>query len=142
MMRQDKTLHQQEKPACPVGRSVFWNRSDRLAITVLLAVWGICLTCHAAKHAAALDWPAKIDSARVETVLEKINPNTASPASLRRLPGIGPVKAEAIVAYRQDHPVKSSCIFNSEKDLETVPGIGPEIVKRISNHLVFNKRQP
>ncbi len=135
MMEPDQTLHQP-------GKSVLWNRSDRLAITVLLAVWGICLTCHAAKHAAALGWPPKIDSAKVEMVQEKIDPNTASPASLRRLPGIGPIKAEAIVAYRQDHPVKSGCTFNSEKDLENVSGIGPETVKRISKHLVFNERLP
>ncbi len=135
MMEPDKTLHQQ-------GKSVFWNRSDRLAITVLLAVWGICLTCHAARHTSALGWPPRIDSARVEMVREKIDPNTASPASLRRLPMIGPVKAEAIVAYRQSSSNQAGRAFEYAKDLENVPGIGPEIVKRIKNHLTLDERQP
>ncbi len=133
MMGSDKTLHQP-------GKSVFWNRSDRLAMTVLLAVWGICLTCHAAKHAAALGWPPKIDSARVEMVREKINPNIAPSASLRRLPGIGPVKAEAIVAYRQSRSNQAGRAFKSAEDLENVPGIGPETIERIWKHLTLNKR--
>ncbi|MCD4699530.1 MAG: helix-hairpin-helix domain-containing protein [Phycisphaerae bacterium] len=135
MTKPDQTFHQP-------GRSVLWNRSDRLAVTVLLGVWGIYLTCHAAKQTAALGQPPTIDSIKVELVREKIDPNTASSASLRRLPMIGPVKAEAIVAYRQTHHRDSGSAFNSEKDLENVPGIGPGIVERISRHLVFNERLP
>ena len=119
------------------GRSSLWNRSDRPALIVLLGVWGIYLTYLSATHTAALGCPPTIDSAKVRTVREKINPNTASPASLRRLPMIGPVKADAIVAYRQ-----AGHTFESAEDLKNVRGIGPGIVKRIEKHLTFDEKLP
>lgn len=51
---------------------------------------------------------------------EPVNLNTASEAELLRLPGIGPTKARAIVAYRQ-----SRGSFASVEELVRVPGIGP-----------------
>lgn len=129
-MEPDQTLR---KP----GRSVLWNRSDRQALIVLLGAWGIYLTYLAATHTAALGCPPTIDSYRVELVREKIDPNTASSASLRRLPMIGPVKAEAIVAWR-----RAGRAFESAEDLQKVSGIGPGTVKRISKHLVFNEKLP
>lgn len=62
----------------------------------------------------------------------RINPNTASPGSLSRLPGIGIHRAEAIVRFRRKH------VFSSSSDLLAVPGIGPAIVKRIAPHLCFD----
>ncbi|HUG28483.1 MAG TPA: helix-hairpin-helix domain-containing protein, partial [Gemmatimonadales bacterium] len=49
-----------------------------------------------------------------------INLNAATEAELLRLPGIGPAKARAIVAYRQ-----SRGPFASVEDVLRVPGIGP-----------------
>jgi competence protein ComEA len=46
--------------------------------------------------------------------------NTATEAELLRLPGIGPAKARAIVAYRQ-----SRGPFASVEEVLRVPGIGP-----------------
>ncbi len=116
-------------------QSLLWNRTDRTALTTLLGVWGIYLAYLAATHTAALGCPPTIDSDKVKLVREKINPNTAPPASLRRLPMIGPVKAEAIVAYR-----RAGHTFKSAEDLENVSGIGPGTVKRIKKYLKFNKR--
>ena len=48
-----------------------------------------------------------------------LDPNTADPASLEVLPGIGPRRAEAIVAARCRRR------FASAGDLERVPGLGP-----------------
>ena len=50
---------------------------------------------------------------------QRLDPNTADPASLEVLPGIGPARAEAIVAARCRRR------FASAGDLERVPGIGP-----------------
>ncbi len=50
-----------------------------------------------------------------ERVVEKININTASRTQLETLPGIGPVKALAIIAHRP---------YERIEDLRSVPGIG------------------
>lgn len=54
--------------------------------------------------------------------------NLASAQDLDRLPGIGPAKAQAIVAYRQRHGP-----FRSGLDLAGVPGIGPALAARLQN---------
>ena len=49
-----------------------------------------------------------------------LDPNTAAPASLEVLPGIGPVRAAAIESERCRRP------FESVAELERVAGIGPK----------------
>lgn len=46
--------------------------------------------------------------------------NTATAEQLDSLPGIGPVTAQKILAYRQEHGA-----FHAVAELEGVPGIGP-----------------
>lgn len=60
---------------------------------------------------------------------ERINPNVDSAASLRRLPGIGPARAKAIVAWREGrggHAFRDAC------DLTAIRGIGPATTQRVS----------
>jgi competence protein ComEA len=45
--------------------------------------------------------------------------NTATPEQLDALPGVGPVTAQKIVAYRQEHGA-----FHSVDELDAIPGIG------------------
>lgn len=52
-----------------------------------------------------------------------VNVNSAGPEELQRLPGIGPAKARAIVAYREAHGP-----FATLDSLLQVPGIGPSIL--------------
>jgi competence protein ComEA len=70
----------------------------------------------------------------------KINPNTASWASLARLPGIGPVRAQAIVTYREKCAgrVPTSRVFGSADDLARIKGIGPATITQISSYLAFD----
>lgn len=55
-----------------------------------------------------------------------INLNTADLTQLQQLSGVGPVTAQAIVTYREDHGP-----FTSIDQLEEVPGIGPATRTRL-----------
>ena len=60
-----------------------------------------------------------------------INVNTASPEQLLRLPGIGPVTAQAIASARAERP------FRSLSDLDAVKGIGPKTLDKLRPFVVF-----
>jgi competence ComEA-like helix-hairpin-helix protein len=67
----------------------------------------------------------------------RINPNYAPQASLRRLPGIGEGRAEAIVAYRENFSGEDSKAFRDCDDLQKVKGIGPKTAADICEWLKF-----
>lgn len=56
--------------------------------------------------------------------------NEAGAAELEALPGLGPVRAAAIVTYRTRHGP-----FAAVEDLTAVPGIGPTLLKRLRPYL-------
>ncbi|MGH7523117.1 MAG: ComEA family DNA-binding protein [Gemmatimonadales bacterium] len=62
---------------------------------------------------------------------EPIDLNRASVADLVTLPGIGPGKAGAIVAFRD-----SAGPFRQIEDLRRVPGISAALLKRLTGHVV------
>jgi hypothetical protein len=59
----------------------------------------------------------------------RLDPNTAAPAALEVLPGIGPARAAAIAAERCRAP------FRSLAELERVPGIGARTRERLAPFL-------
>ncbi|HJK44978.1 MAG TPA: helix-hairpin-helix domain-containing protein, partial [Methanocorpusculum sp.] len=59
-----------------------------------------------------------------------VNLNTASPALLSYVSGIGPVLAEKIVAYRTEHGP-----FKNRRELLDVPGVGPKIFEQAAGFL-------
>lgn len=63
---------------------------------------------------------------------EKINVNTASQEQLELLDGIGPVKAEAMVAYREENGK-----FTCAEDLLKVPGIGEATLEAIRDDITW-----
>jgi competence protein ComEA len=62
---------------------------------------------------------------------KKIYINTASEEEILQLPGIGPTKAAAIIAYREEHGP-----FQKAEDLLNVTGIGEKTLEKIKEHIV------
>lgn len=61
----------------------------------------------------------------------KININTALPADLKGLPGIGEVMAERIIEYRELHGR-----FTKTEDIKKVKGIGDKKFEHIQQYLI------
>ena len=57
--------------------------------------------------------------------------NSASAEQLDTLPGIGPVTAQKIVSYRQQHGA-----FTSVDGLDAIPGIGPARISELQGLVV------
>ncbi|MGF0004385.1 helix-hairpin-helix domain-containing protein [Bacillus altitudinis] len=59
-----------------------------------------------------------------------VNVNQADAAELQTINGIGPAKAEAIVAYREEHGE-----FQQIEDLRNISGFGEKTIERLENQL-------
>ena len=64
-----------------------------------------------------------------------VNVNSATAAELAAVPGIEPSLASAIVSHREKHGD-----FAAIRDLSSVEGVTPEILKKISNRLTVGVR--
>lgn len=76
----------------------------------------------------------------LEASRQRINPNTASMASLVRLPGIGKARAMDIIHYRQNQKPDEP-VFLSARDLENIRGIGPKTAAALEPWLTFETEQ-
>ena len=101
-------------------------------------VCAAALACRAMDRTRAAGGIDDIQVDRVAAATQRVDPNTATVASLRRLPNIGPAKARAIVAYRRTHPA----VFRTADDLARVRGIGPGTVARIARYLTVPSPRP
>jgi competence protein ComEA len=61
-------------------------------------------------------------------VTQLININSATQVELESLPGIGPVRAQAILQYRQENG-----FFDEIEGLQKVPGIGPATFEQLKD---------
>ncbi|MDH5479769.1 MAG: helix-hairpin-helix domain-containing protein [Nitrosomonas sp.] len=64
------------------------------------------------------------------TVFAVVNINTATQTELESLQGIGPVKAKAIIEYREKNGA-----FVSKDSLENVDGVGPGTMKQLGKSI-------
>jgi len=73
---------------------------------------------------------------------DRVNPNDAPPASLARLPRIGPARAREIVSYRRQFVEQAGqrVAFSRVEDLREVTGIGPATIEAIRPWLSFDSR--
>ena len=74
-----------------------------------------------------------------ETELDsRINPNEAPIASLIRLPGVGLLRAQAIVEYKKNFRKNGDTpAFQNLDDLQKIKGIGPKTAQDMAQWLKF-----
>jgi competence protein ComEA len=82
-----------------------------------------------AEDMARADGPTSVSVRKPTAALIRIN--TATATEFQALPGIGPVLAARIIAYREEHGP-----FTSIDDLTKVKGIGPKLMERIRGMVV------
>ncbi len=96
------------------------------------------LTLHGAEVEAAEGWDMTVEHSvpaeELVPVWEPLNVNTAAAEELERLPGIGPVLAQAIVDYRTEHGP-----FESVDELLRVDGIGKTKLENIRNEITVGE---
>jgi competence ComEA-like helix-hairpin-helix protein len=105
-----------------------WTRRNLAALIALCLLAAAFLGSRGLRRGVELGEPIAVLPQRVRMGTERINPNTATVASFRRLPGIGAKTAEKIVAYRRRNP---DLPFRTPADLTNVKGIGVKTVQRI-----------
>ncbi len=66
-------------------------------------------------------------------IIALVNINQAGLDELVTLPGIGPVTAEKIINYRQEH------LFTRVEEIQKVPGIGPATFEQIKLYLTVGE---
>ncbi|PLR78091.1 hypothetical protein CU633_07475 [Bacillus sp. V3-13] len=62
---------------------------------------------------------------------ELVNINTADPAALETLPGIGPSKSAAIIEYRETNGA-----FKTVDDLKSISGIGEKTFEKLKDKII------
>ena len=112
-----------------------WTGANLGAALILSLAAAGALAWRAASGRFELGPSPAAEERRVEATRERVNPNTASLPSLRRLPGLGPIRAAAILDYRQASGRPAP--FRSLKDLESVHGIGPATAENLREYLEF-----
>lgn len=74
----------------------------------------------------------------------QLDPNTADADLLAQLPGLGPARARAVVAYRQQRRSADGIdvVFRTPSDLLKVRGIGPATLQQLTPYLLFPHTEP
>ncbi|MBE3143290.1 MAG: helix-hairpin-helix domain-containing protein [Planctomycetes bacterium] len=109
------------------------NRIQLLAFVIascLAVVFGLCFTI----GSVVAD-----SSVGIIELESRVNPNDAPAAGLMMLPGVGPVRAQAIISYREQfrQSGRGDLAFQDCIDLDNVKGIGPVTISNMCEHLKF-----
>lgn len=100
-------------------------RSALAGAAALLLIGQLCVAIFAG--GASRSTSPQLTPAQAKLALD---PNSASAAELDLLPGIGPTRAAAIIAYRSQSP--GGRAFQTVYDLDRVRGIGPATLVQIA----------
>ncbi len=120
-----------------------FTRRDRIAITciatLILIGWGVRYIVHRSVEPGdrnAVKPPAELMS-EGKQFTSPVNINSAGKEELEILPMIGPVKAEAIISYRNKNGH-----FTTISDIKKVHGIGPATYEEIKSNITVNTEIP
>ncbi len=115
------------------GFNAGMNKIQLFAFVVAAGMAVAFCLCFALVGVAADDKMGTVELER------RINPNDAPQASLTRLPGVGMVRAQAIVTYREQFRQngKGDLAFRDCNDLRNVKGIGPVTARQMCEWLKF-----
>ena len=118
----------------PLQTRLLWRRGQQLALLVLCLLAGAALALRTTQRPQFIGLALPVDGAKISLAAEKINPNTASIASLDRLPGIGRTRAATIVAYRNQAGPNA---FRTAEDMTKIKGIGKATVEHMAPYLAL-----
>ncbi len=118
--------------------------AERLGKTGRLLLWAVT----GAAAAGALGWyiledrPEPVTVRPLEAQVQRaqgapLDVNTATAEELEALPGIGPVLAERIVAWREEHGP-----FAAPEDVTAVPGVGPAVYEAVRPYIEDEEEEP
>jgi hypothetical protein len=119
-------------PPAPTRYDLRWPPAGQAVLVLCCAAFGAVLALRHAGRAVRAGEPIPVDRRRAAAVAERVDPNLAGIGSLLRLPAIGRIRAEAILAYRAAHGPRA---FGCAEDLAAVKGIGPATVLRVAPYL-------
>ena len=124
-------------PAPAKRYDLAWRRGNLAVLIILAVVAAAALGARALAHTRDLGPVPQGLARRSAAAREMIDPNTASAASLRRLPRIGPALARAIIAARD---AEAGDPFTDLHDLQhRVRGIGPKTAQLLAPYLTFDR---
>ena len=128
--------------APPTPDRVRWlpDAPQRGVLAGLIVLASLALLAQVGRRPALFADPPPAAAARAGEVRDTLDPNIAPAAQLAELPGIGPSKAEAIVAWRES--AGATPAFRRPEDLARVRGIGPATVGKIAPFLHFAPPPP
>ena len=101
-----------------------------MRISRLLLITAVSLSIAASAQAASHHVKSKAVQVVQSTSTQRVDVNAADATTIASVKGIGPKRAAAIVAYRQQHGN-----FKSIEDLTQVKGLGPKLLARVKNGL-------
>ena len=81
--------------------------------------------------------PVKLRPSDISDATYLIDPNSASWASLARLPHVGKTKARRLVKHRQQQDKQGAVVYAKLEDLAEVKGFGAATLEAIAPYLVF-----
>ena len=106
----------------PKQQQVLW------AAFLIYGVWLLAGVAAQTQHTPRVTPIAQPDPPELLVYIDPpVDLNAADVAELQLLPGIGPVMAARIVAFRQQHGV-----IRALAELDAVPGIGPKTLQRLA----------